>query len=378
MPQNGSVSFMLPFNDAADARDEQMRALQRALIDGDERHLVLHGAPGSGKTSLAVAFAERHREHFSGGVLVLTCPTEIEVRRYAAQRLDPRRSGLVLIDEVDRMPLQSIPDALGFLASSYPRARVVMTSCGKVLPTPETLAVEMPPLTAAQVIGLLRQSFPGDPTRLDKLAERLAGNATAVELISQRLAAGMPPERILDWVESGVLPVWRDAAGRPLGDQAPERRQLDIAVTEVSEELIQHLADHPELLYKLDPRKFEQLAAELYRRRGYEVTLTPASGDGGVDVYVVSREAVGETLWVVQAKRWAPDHKVGAGVVRELVGTVNLANASAGVLLTTSFFEPGAQAIERKLRYRLALKDYLDLQQLLREPPATRPDKPNG
>jgi restriction endonuclease Mrr len=55
-------------------------------------------------------------------------------------------------------------------------------------------------------------------------------------------------------------------------------------------------------------------------------------------------------------------------VVRELYGTVNMTNASAGILLTTSFFEPGAQAMERELRFRLKLADYMDLQEMLREP----------
>ena len=42
--------------------------------------------------------------------------------------------------------------------------------------------------------------------------------------------------------------------------------------------------------------------------------------------------------------------------------------ASAGVLVTTSFFQPGAERLERRFKYRLSLKDYLDLQELLRMP----------
>jgi restriction endonuclease Mrr len=102
----------------------------------------------------------------------------------------------------------------------------------------------------------------------------------------------------------------------PLG--SPARRAIDAVVTEISAELIKELATHPERLYELTPRRFEELVAELYRRRGFEARLTPASGDEGVDVYVVRNDEMGRTLWVVQAKRYAAHNKVGrARVVRQ-------------------------------------------------------------
>jgi restriction system protein len=118
-------------------------------------------------------------------------------------------------------------------------------------------------------------------------------------------------------------------------------------------------------MYSLAPRKFEELIAELYRRPGYEALLTPASGDRGVDVYVISHDDLGSTLWVVQAKRWAPNRKIGAGVARELVGAVYSTGATAGILVTTSFFQPGARQIQREFNFRLSLRDYEDLKKML-------------
>jgi restriction system protein len=166
--------------------------------------------------------------------------------------------------------------------------------------------------------------------------------------------------------ERRAVTVARDVVGNPLLLGTPARTTLDVAVTEISDELIAALAANPAMLHQLDARKFEKLVAELYRRRGFEATLTPASGDEGVDVYVVRRDDVGSTLWVVQAKRYALNHKVGAGVVRELFGTVHAKNASAGILVTTSFFEPGAERMERDYEYKLELRDYLRLQEMLR------------
>lgn len=157
--------------------------------------------------------------------------------------------------------------------------------------------------------------------------------------------------------------------GEPLAPRVTERTQLEASVTEISEELVQALAIEPDLVYELSPRKFEELVAELYRRRGFKVTLTSSTGDKGVDVYVVRHDELGSSLSVVQAKRYRPDRKIGVSLVRELKGTVATTNASAGVLLTTSFFTKGAKALAAEYEYTLALRDFYELQALLRLPP---------
>jgi restriction system protein len=135
----------------------------------------------------------------------------------------------------------------------------------------------------------------------------------------------------------------------------------------VSDHLIESLAEQPRLLYELSPRKFEELVAELYQRQGFEALLTPASGDGGVDVYVVRHDELGSSLTVVQCKRYAANHKIGVALVRELHGTVAATGASTGVLLTTSFFTGGARSIEKEFKYRLSLQDFLMVHQLLQD-----------
>lgn len=177
---------------------------------------------------------------------------------------------------------------------------------------------------------------------------------------------------------AGRLTVERDAGepqttllgphGEPLAADAPERRELDVRVAAISEELIAYLAGHPELLYQLAPRKFEELVAELYARRGFDVTLTPPTGDGGVDVYVARHDELGTSLSVVQCKRYAARHKVGVALVRELQGTILATGASAGILLTTSFFTAGARAVEKRFQYQLSLQDYFALRRLLELP----------
>lgn len=351
-------------------RWRQMQELETLLLDPSHRIVNVHGAPGSGKTSLAVAFRERHLDRFPGGSLLVMGSRSFEPGM-AVQGLSGQGRSLLVLDEVDRVPLPTLTEALSLVRRMSPTVGVLTTSSTPVSMGADTRFLAMPPLSAPQIVELLARQSGVSPRRLEKLASILAGNALAAEQASQRLASGMPAERIVEWFESGPLASAWDPAGAVLPGDSPERARLDLAVTEVSDALIAKLAEQPELLYELDPRKFEKLVAELYSRQGFETTLTPASGDEGVDIYVVSRNDLGRALWVVQAKRYAAANRIGAGVVRELYGTVMAKNASAGILVTTSFFQPGAVRLEREFEYRLGLKDYLDLQDLLRKPRAS-------
>jgi restriction system protein len=151
-------------------------------------------------------------------------------------------------------------------------------------------------------------------------------------------------------LEEVVIPSILEPDGSPLKEGSPERRELQLEIAEISEELIAMLAAEPELLYELSPRRFEELVAELYKRRGFETHLTPSSRDRGIDLYVVRHDELGMSLSVVQCKRYRAGTKVGPALVRELQGAMVGAGASAGVLLTTSFFTRGARAVEREFQ----------------------------
>jgi restriction system protein len=356
-----------PASELEELRWRQMQELEVVLLEPSRRIVNVHGAPGSGKTSLAIAFHERHLDRFRGkGVLVMGSST-FDPATVAYHLSDHARS-FVILDEADRVPLPALTEALSVIRAMAPLHAVVTTSNTPVSIGKDTHFVEMPPLNGPQVVDLLARQTGASPQRLEKLAQVLAGNARATVEASRKLASGMPAERIVEWFESGPLASAWDPIGDVLPSESPDRNRLDLAVSEVSDALIEKLTQQPELLYELEPRKFEALIAELYRRRGFETTLTPASGDEGVDIYVVSRNDLGRALWVVQAKRYAAENRIGAGIVRELYGTVMAKDASAGILVTTSFFQPGALKLEREFEYRLGLKDYLDLQELLRKP----------
>lgn len=102
----------------------------------------------------------------------------------------------------------------------------------------------------------------------------------------------------------------------------------------------------PKAIHQLTPRQFEQLVAEILEELGFQgIELTPRSGDKGRDVVALQRVNGIPILFAFECKRNAPHRKIGVGVVRTLLGTINQAStrADVGVLVTTSTFTQGAQ-----------------------------------
>ncbi|MCE5319179.1 MAG: restriction endonuclease, partial [Parachlamydia sp.] len=119
------------------------------------------------------------------------------------------------------------------------------------------------------------------------------------------------------------------------------------------------------LLYSLDPRKFEELVAEMLSQRGYEITLTPPSKDGGLDMYAARKDDLGSFLYLVECKRYTPPTKVGVSIVRSLYGVVQQKQANGGIVVTSSFFTKGAKEFQENVPHQMHLRDYLALQKWL-------------
>ena len=153
------------------------------------------------------------------------------------------------------------------------------------------------------------------------------------------------------------------------GPQPTTRIQLD--TKSHWDRLLVSLHRTPEDIYGIDPRRFEELVAELAQRDRPEglVRLTPRSNDGGRDVMIFEDTAFGRHLFLIECKRYAPDRPIDVTLVRQLFGVVEGERASAGVLVTSSFFTGPAKAWpkEMKIEYRLGLKVFDDLGKWIRK-----------
>lgn len=96
-------------------------------------------------------------------------------------------------------------------------------------------------------------------------------------------------------------------------------------------------------------RDFESLLAEAFRRQGFAVEHTGATGpDGGIDIRLSKAGAI--TL--VQCKHWKA-YEVGVRIVRELRGVVASENAQSGIIVTSGRFTTAATDFAAKNPIRL-------------------------
>jgi restriction system protein len=156
----------------------------------------------------------------------------------------------------------------------------------------------------------------------------------------------------------GLAPGFLSQRAR-IAEAGQASREVPIQVIEISSALIKQLAGEPRQLYSLQPRRFEELVAELLHDMGCEVQLTPQSKDGGRDVLATIRTQVGEILTIVECKRYAEHRKVGAAIVERFLWTVDRRDrASVGIIATTSSFTADARRLESDNKWRLKLRDY--------------------
>lgn len=139
-----------------------------------------------------------------------------------------------------------------------------------------------------------------------------------------------------------------------------------ILFTSIELEVLAYFGRHPELLHSLPPRKFEELVATVFRNNGFEVKLTPETRDGGIDIIAIQKNGFGgNTLHLVECKRYLPENKVGIGIVQRMLGVVEQHRATQGIIVTTSSFSHDAQVCAQSSQYRLGLNGYADLSKWL-------------
>lgn len=123
---------------------------------------------------------------------------------------------------------------------------------------------------------------------------------------------------------------------------------------------IQH--DHGFLMQFLGhPRQFEEFIAGVYSVQGFDVTLTPRSGDGGRDI-IASKKGFGAVRFLEQIKCYKPGHLVTHDDVRAMLGVLSAdqPRASKALITTTSDFQPTVMTCEQFkpfIPYQLELKN---------------------
>lgn len=138
-----------------------------------------------------------------------------------------------------------------------------------------------------------------------------------------------------------------------------------LVITSIDDEVKKYLKKHPQKLYELSPRQFEELVASILKDLGFEVELTQATRDGGRDIIAHVRNAVSSYLTYIECKRYAADNKVGVGIVREVIGVHHIRKPTKSIIVTTSFFSKDAIKEAQSMESQLDLKDFTNIKEWL-------------
>lgn len=125
-----------------------------------------------------------------------------------------------------------------------------------------------------------------------------------------------------------------------------------------------HAENSRDAISTLTPQEFEFLVAALYKRMGFEVGVTRASKDGGIDVVARDRSNGGQLTVYIQCKHHARNIRVQK--LRELAGLVLLHHANKGVLVCSSDFTAATKK-EASSFPTVELVGFFQLNQLLNQ-----------
>ncbi len=125
--------------------------------------------------------------------------------------------------------------------------------------------------------------------------------------------------------------------------------------------LLRKINSHPSYMYKLKPREFEEIVAELFLKNGFDVKLTKATRDGGRDIIAFYEHMDIQMKYIIECKRYAENRLVSIGFVQRLLGVKIAEQANKAILATTSGFTKPARQFAANHIWDLALKDYNDI-----------------
>lgn len=144
----------------------------------------------------------------------------------------------------------------------------------------------------------------------------------------------------------------------------PKRSLLIANLSDSVAELISAIANSPDLLYRIQPREFEEIIAAVFERNGFRVQLTQQTHDGGRDIIAFRSDLDIESKFIIECKRYAKNRPVSVDLVRSLFGVQQSEGANKAIIATTSHFTPAAKTFAKErssTRWAMDLKAFDDI-----------------
>ena len=147
----------------------------------------------------------------------------------------------------------------------------------------------------------------------------------------------------------------------------PEKaKNVQPLILDINQELLKYIARHPDYLYQISSRKFEELIADILKDFGFNVELTKITRDGGRDIVAHIKNSLTSMLMFIECKHYAANRPVGVDVIREVIGVKELYKPNKSLIVTSSYFTKDAIKEKNMIESQLDLKDHNDIRNWLK------------
>ncbi|HFK5508569.1 restriction endonuclease [Elizabethkingia anophelis] len=138
----------------------------------------------------------------------------------------------------------------------------------------------------------------------------------------------------------------------------PSVKNIIIDVSYQIRDILFEIYLNNEKLYKISPREFEKVIAELLYNNGFDVELTKQTRDNGFDILALKYvDNLSPIKYLVECKRYKPDRKIGVEIIRGFKEVIQTEQANKGLIVTTSYFSADAIRKQKETPYLLDYKD---------------------
>jgi restriction system protein len=137
---------------------------------------------------------------------------------------------------------------------------------------------------------------------------------------------------------------------------SPKSGRVQFLIRAISHAFAQAVAARPEELDEMEWRDLERMMARVMEGLGFDVTLTPASKDGGKDLILSCTVQNNDESYIVELKHWRAGKTVGRQVVSHFLEVVIDESRTGGLFLSTSGYSADAHTgITEVMRQRVRL-----------------------
>lgn len=331
------------------------------MVESRTKAIIVSGVAGIGKTTFVKEFISKFVRRREVAWINATSSGLDDIHQNIIEQLynDKRTKtpSIVVLDDANYLGEKDLYFYLNSIFHSK-RTRAVIVITRNPIKIKEAQYINLGPLSLTDTIVFLSTLItkPISGEEFVKLATTINGNPLAMNLVVDFIKKHSVSE-VWAFLEGEVYSL--QSVTRATGKQLVKLVQPQIVLA--TDSLIKSLKKSPMDIYKVTPRQFEQIIADLLCDMGWEVELTKETRDGGKDILAYMNTDLGKLLCLVEAKRYSSTRPVGVGLIRTLYGTFCDYQANSAMMVTTSRYSDDAREFQKRHGYHLSLREYTDV-----------------